>query len=388
MSFVWDMPTRVIFGAGKLNDLANEDLPGNKAMIVISNGKSARENGSLDRLETILKGRNIEYVIFDKVMSNPVEAIMMEGIELGRREKVDFLIGLGGGSVLDSTTVIAAMIPQRSGRVWDYINGGTGGGKTLEEKSLPYVEITTTAGTGSEVDAWGVVSNPDTEEKIGFKGAFPTLSVIDPELMLSVPQDVTRFTGFDALLQALEGYIANTRGECGQMVQLAAIGNIAQFLPVAIENGEDLDARTKLAYANMMSGLSMVFGSCTSEHAIEHALSARHPDLPHGAGLIMICEEYFRYFIENHACDDRFLEMALALGQINIREPMDFLRALKRVKDECGVSDLKMSDYGITFEELPEIAKQARLTMGGLFACDPVELPEEAVLGILEGSYM
>ena len=67
---------------------------------------------------------------------------------------------------------------------------------------------------------------------------------------------------------------------------------------------------------------------------------------------------------------------------------MDFLRALKRVKDECGVSDLKMSDYGITFEELPEIAKQARLTMGGLFACDPVELPEEAVLGILEGSYM
>ena len=80
-------------------------------------------------------------------MSNPVEAIMMEGIELGRREKVDFLIGLGGGSVLDSTTVIAAMIPQRSGRVWDYINGGTGGGKTLEEKSLPYVEITTTAGT-------------------------------------------------------------------------------------------------------------------------------------------------------------------------------------------------------------------------------------------------
>lgn len=388
MSFVWEMPTRVLFGPGKLDDLSKEVLPGKKAMLVISGGKSVKENGSLERLENILKGRGIEYIIFDKIKSNPTEDIMSQGIELGRSEKVDFLIGLGRGSVLDSTTVMSAMIPQKSGRIWDYINGGSGGGKPLEEKSLPYVEITTTAGTGSEVDAWGVVSNTETEEKIGFKGEFPTLSVIDPELMLSVPKDTTRFTGFDALLQALEGYIANTRGECGQMVQLAAIGNIAQFLPVAIENGNDLDARTKLAYANMMSGLSMVFGSCTSEHAIEHAMSAKHPNLPHGAGLIMICEEYFRYFIENHACDDRFLEMALALGQINIREPMDFLRALKRVKSECGVDDLKMSDYGITMEELPEIAKEARLTMGGLFACDPIELPEEAVLEILEGSYM
>ena len=388
MSFIWNMPTRLLFGAGKLDDLANENMPGKKAMIVISNGKSAKENGSLERLESILEIRGIESVLFDKIKSNPSESIMMDGVELARSEGIDFIIGMGGGSVLDSAKAIAAVVPQRSGRIWDFINGGTGGGKALVERALPYIAITTTSGTGSEVDRWAVVTNEKTHEKIGFLGEFPTLAIVDPELTLSVPPLVTAYTGFDALFHSLEGYIANTRGEAGQMVELAAIGNIAQYLPYAIQNPSDIDARTKLAYANTMSGLSMVFGSCTSEHAIEHAMSGHHSDLPHGAGLIMISEDYFRYFVEKHACDDRFLEMALAMGQQGIREPMDFIRALKRLKDECGVSDLKMSDYGITLEELPQIATDARKTMGGLFECDPVKLPDENVIEILEGSFM
>ena len=388
MSFIWNMPTRLLFGAGKLDDLANENMPGKKAMIVISNGKSAKENGSLERLESILEIRGIESVLFDKIKSNPSESIMMDGVELARSEGIDFIIGMGGGSVLDSAKAIAAVVPQRSGRIWDFINGGTGGGKALVERALPYIAITTTSGTGSEVDRWAVVTNEKTHEKIGFLGEFPTLAIVDPELTLSVPPLVTAYTGFDALFHSLEGYNANTRGEAGQMVELAAIGNIAQYLPYAIQNPSDIDARTKLAYANTMSGLSMVFGSCTSEHAIEHAMSGHHSDLPHGAGLIMISEDYFRYFVEKHACDDRFLEMALAMGQQGIREPMDFIRALKRLKDECGVSDLKMSDYGITLEELPQIATDARKTMGGLFECDPVKLPDENVIEILEGSFM
>lgn len=387
MSFIWDVPTRILFGVNKLDDLSKEELRGKKAMIVVSNGNSHIENGGFDKVVNALKERNVDYVVFDKIEANPTSKTIDDGILFARSNECDFLIGIGGGSVLDATTIMAAVIPNEY-LSWDYVQEGSGGKKNLEKDSLPYIAIPTTSGTGSEVDCYGVISNTTTKEKIGFRGSFPYLSIVDPVLTITMPEELTAFTGFDALFHSLEGYIATNRGECGQMVQLAAIGNIAQYLKVAIENGDDIDARTKLSYASMMSGLSMSFGSVTSEHAIEHALSGMYPNLPHGAGLIMISEDYFRYFVENGAVPDRFLEMSLAMGQISIKEPFDFIKALKRVKDECKVSDLKMSDYGIKTEDFSEVVKKARLTNARLFANDPLELTDEAILDILESSYL
>ena len=180
-------------------------------------------------------------------------------------------------------------------------------------------DSTTTAGTGSEVDQWGVVTNPDTNEKIGCGGMdslFPVLAVVDPELMLTVPPKFTAHQGFDALFHSTEGYISSASNLMGDMVQLAAIENIGKYLPRAVENGNDIEAREHMAFANTMSGYSMVVSSCTSEHSMEHAMSAYHQDLPHGAGLIMISKEYYTFFINKHACDDRFIAMALSLIHI------------------------------------------------------------------------
>lgn len=388
MNYVWNLPTKVLFGEGMLNELHNEEMPGKKAMIVISNGKSMKNNGWIDEVIDELEQAGLESVVFDKIGPNPTEPDIMDGVIFARENEVDFIVGLGGGSVLDATTIIAAVVPQKDGgRVWDYVNGGTGGGRPLEEKSLPYIEITTTAGTGSEVDRWGVVTNPETHEKIGFQGDFAFLAIVDARLMLTVPPEYTAYQGFDALFHSIEGYISTARTAPAQMVEIAAIGNIAQYLPIAVKDGDNLDAREKVAFANTMSGYSMELGSCTSEHSLEHALSGNHPDLPHGAGLIMISLAYFKHFIDKHVCDEKFMEMAIALGAKQIKGPYDFLQALERLMRECGVADLKMSDYGISPSEFPRLVKEARETMGGLFEFDPEPLTDEEVEAIYLASY-
>ena len=388
MNYVWNLPTKVLFGEGMLNELHNEEMPGKKAMIVISNGKSMKNNGWIDEVIDELEQAGVESVVFDKIGPNPTEPDIMDGVIFARENEVDFIVGLGGGSVLDATTIIAAVVPQKDGgRVWDYVNGGTGGGRPLEEKSLQYIEITTTAGTGSEVDRWGVVTNPETHEKIGFQGDFAFLAIVDARLMLTVPPEYTAYQGFDALFHSIEGYISTARTAPAQMVEIAAIGNIAQYLPIAVKDGDNLDAREKVAFANTMSGYSMELGSCTSEHSLEHALSGNHPDLPHGAGLIMISLAYFKHFIDKHVCDEKFMEMAIALGAKQIKGPYDFLQALERLMRECGVADLKMSDYGISPSEFPRLVKEARETMGGLFEFDPEPLTDEEVEAIYLASY-
>ena len=387
MSYVWNLPTKVLFGAGKVKELKNEVMPGKKALLVISNGKSVKENGALALVEQELKDAGVDYVLFDQIQSNPLEPTIMDGVICARENHCDFVVGLGGGSVLDATTIISAIAPQKDGRVWDYVHGGTGGGKPLEEPSLPYIEITTSAGTGSEVDSWGVVTNPDTHEKIGFKGDYPKLAIVDPELMLSVPPKFTAYQGFDALFHSVEGYVSKFCNEAAEMLELTAIRNIAEYLPRTVKNGQDLEARTKVAFANTMSGYSMEVCSCVSEHAMEHALSGHHQDLAHGAGLIMISIAYFTQMIEKHACDERFIEMAKVMGKPNATSPMDFIDALKELEDACGVGDLKMSDYGISIEEFPAMAKDAKSTMGGLFFCDRVEITEKDVIDIYQKSY-
>ena len=388
MNYVWNLPTKVLFGEGMLNELHNEEMPGKKAMIVISNGKSMKNNGWIDEVIDELEQAGVESVVFDKIGPNPTEPDIMDGVIFARENEVDFIVGLGGGSVLDATTIIAAVVPQKDGgRVWDYVNGGTGGGRPLEEKSLPYIEITTTAGTGSEVDRWGVVTNPETHEKIGFQGDFAFLAIVDARLMLTVPPEYTAYQGFDALFHSIEGYISTARTAPAQMVEIAAIGNIALYLPIAVKDGDNIDASEKVAFANTMSGYSMELGSCTSEHSLEHALSGNHPDLPHGAGLIMISLAYFKHFIDKHVCDEKFMEMAIALGAKQIKGPYDFLQALERLMRECGVADLKMSDYGISPSEFPRLVKEARETMGGLFEFDPEPLTDEEVEAIYLASY-
>ncbi len=379
MNFDYYIPTKILFGAGKLNQLAEEKLPGKKALIVISSGTSMRKFGYLDRVTGLLKKQGVESVVYDKILPNPIKEHVMEGAAVARDSGCDFVVGLGGGSSIDAAKAIAIMA-LNPGDYWDYIGSGSGKGLPVQNGALPIVAITTTAGTGTEADPWTVVTNGS--EKIGFGDAsctFPVLSVVDPELMTSVPPQLTAFQGFDALFHAAEGYLANIATPMSDLYALESIRLIAEYLPRAVADGSDIEARGSVALANTLSGMVESTSCCISEHAFEHAMSGMHPELPHGAGLIMLSEAYFSGFAG--VCKERYAKMAGAMGG------SDFVAELVRLQEQCGVRELRMSDYGITEDEFEAILANARDTMGFLFELDPAVLSDADLLEILKKAY-
>ena len=388
ISFNFNNPTNIVFGHGTLNTLSEQALPGKKALLLISNGKSTKVNGSLDKVKEQLAKAGVEYAVFDKIMENPVKEVIMEGAAFARANGCDFILALGGGAVLDSSKAIAAMAAN-SGDLWDYVHGGTGKGKPLANKGLPIVTVPTSSGTGSEVNCWGVISNLETKEKIGFGDLclVPVLAVVDPELMKTVPPKYTAYQGFDALFHNTEVMMSKGINVFSEAIALSAIENIAKYLPRAVKDGGDIEAREHVAYGSTVAGITMQLTSTTAQHSMEHAMSAYHHNLPHGAGLVMISVEFARYFIERHACDGQFVKMARAMGMPEAEKPEDFLTALAALQKACGVDNLKMSDYGIEKSECMALAVNARETMGGLFLANPCEMTDADCAGVFEKAY-
>lgn len=388
MSYTMYVPTRILFGNGKLKELHTQAMPGENPLLVISNGKSVKENGSFYTVMQELAHAGMQTTIFDQVQANPLKSTVMDGAAIARKNSCDFVVALGGGSVLDAAKAIALMAVNE-GDYWDYIGTGTGKGKAIQNKPLPIIAIPTTSGTGSEADAACVITNEETNEKTGFgnPALFPVLSIIDPELTKTIPAKFTAYQGFDALFHSTECFISNKANLMGDMYALAAIENAAKYLPRAVANGADMEARERLAFASSVSGAVMTISGCTSEHSLEHAMSAYHGELPHGAGLIMISKAYYQYFIDAHVCDDRFIRMAQAMGMKDAKKPEDFIASLDRLQKECGVAELRMSDYGIMKAELPTMAQNALDTMGRLFLNDRATLDMEGCIKIYEQSY-
>ena len=382
------VPTRTIFGSGSLNSLHEQALPGKKALIVISRGNSVKVHGYLDRTKDELHQAGVATALFDQIEQNPLKSTVMAGGRAAREQGCDFIVALGGGSCIDAGKAIAIMATN-PGDYWDYIVSGTGGGKSLVNPPLPIVAIPTTAGTGSETDASCVITNPETQEKIGQgnPALFPRLAIVDPELMLTVPPAYTAYQGFDALFHSTEAYISTRANLMSDMYAISAIESVGRNLAAAVADGSNLAARERVAWGNTLSGTVMCVGSCTSSHAMEHAMSAYHQDLPHGAGLILISRAYYSFFIRKHACDERFIRMAQALGHTSATRPEDFIEALVSLQQQCGVSELKMSDYGISPAEFTDFARNARSTMGRLFPSDRVPLSEEDVVSIYMEAY-
>lgn len=378
-------PTRILFGLGKVQSLHTLQLPGKRALIVTSNGKSAKVSGALDIVEAELNQAGVEYSIYAGLGANPTVDAIDAGGEAARKCEADFIVALGGGSVIDGSKGVAA-VATNCGSIWDYIGGGTGGKKPLSKEPLPVVAITTTAGTGSEVDPWCVTSNTKTEEKIGFGGRHPVIAIVDANLMKTVPPKFTAYQGFDAMFHSVECYISNKNNLMSDMYCLTAIRNCGKYLVRAVKDGNDMEARNGMAFANTLSGVAMTLAGNTSQHGIEHALSSLHHELAHGAGLCMICRAYFGHFVEVHACDDRFIEMAKALGVENATKASDFVDKLDEMLRACGVGELKLSEYGFKKDDAEAVCKKAR-AISGNFKNDPVPLSDQDVMNIYTKSF-
>lgn len=376
--FVNFIPTRIYFGPGQLEVLGEIELPGKKALIVITSGKSIRVNGTLDRVQNLLKKNGVESAVYDGIQANPTKEQVMAGAFMAKNEKCDFVIGLGGGSPIDSAKSIAVMA-MNPGDYWDYISGGTGKGQPVPNRPLPVVAVTTTAGTGTEADPWTVVTNGDEKIGFGYDATFPVVAIVDPELMLTVPPNLTAYQGFDAFFHAVECYLATVATPISELYSLKSIELLVKSLPAAVKDGKNLAARTDVALANTLSGMAESTSCNTSEHSLAHAIGGMFPHIPHGAALLMVSKAWFEHFAT--LVPERFSAMGKAVGADC------FCETLEQLRRDCGVDDLKMSAFGIKREDIPAINDNAWDTMGGLFELDRVKLTRTGSLKILEKSY-
>ena len=384
-NFQFFMPTKVLFGAGQLGNLHLEQIPGKKALIVTSNGSSTKKYGYLEAVERELDLAGVGHVLFDEVRPNPTNHNVMDGAAKARENGCDFVVALGGGSVMDCAKCIGLMMVNE-GDLWDYAFSQKGGKREFVKPMAPLVAITTSAGTGSEVDMFSVISNDEMEEKTGvFDGSmFPTISVVDSDLMMSVPQKFTAYQGMDAFFHAAESMVNTKEHPMGEMFALKAIELIAENLPKAYADGSDREARSNMALANSLAGYYML---CTSEHTMEHVMGSYHDTLAHGAGLIMISHAYFDFFAERKAAEEPMMKMARAMGVENPKSGKDFIAALDRLIAAVGCADLKMSDHGITREEIKKWPQHIHEVLGGDTTADPLPLSDDDYLSIYEASY-
>lgn len=386
MNHKFYMPVKLHFGRGCLDQLGDLELPGKKALIVITNESWIIDGGHLDRIKRLLAKGGAESEVYNGAVPNPTKTCVQEGAEYCREKGCDMVVAFGGGSSIDTAKSIA-VLATNGGDFWDYVDTGSGKGMPIANQPLPIIAIPTSAGTGSEADPWVVVTKEDTKEKLGFGNPkmFAYAAFIDAEVMSSVPPRLTAFQGFDTLFHAMEGYIAvEVCTPISDVLCLESIRLIGKSLLTAVKDGKNLDAREDVALACTIAGIVESTSDCTGNHSIAQTMAAYH-DIPHGAALLSTSIEYFKQFVEY--APERYAAMAKAFSNGKCDKPEDMVRLLEEAEEACGVANVKLSDYGFKREELKEIADSAYDLQYFMIGHEPKPMTREEVLGVLERSY-
>jgi len=345
MAFNFTTAPRTIIGEGAL-EMAAPYLKefGSKALVVT--GKIITKTGLADKVCKTLSGLGIDSVVFNDLPGEPTDVMIMAGVEVFKAEKCDFIIGLGGGTPIDTAKAIAAMavLP---GKMIEYK------GKELTGDFAPLVLIPTTAGTGSEVTRYFVYTNTETDEKLLYKGdgLLPKIAIIDYTYTISSPRSITLATGMDALCHAVESYTCRKANPVTDMYALDAVKRIFKYLPAACEDGDDKTARENMAIAAYEAGVAINGSPTTIIHGMSRPIGAVF-HVPHGISNAMLAVECLRAVLEG--CYEKFAELGVAAGVCNKDdEPKaaaeKFLDALQSLTKQLKVPTLR--EYGLDMEK-------------------------------------
>ncbi|AEH50956.1 iron-containing alcohol dehydrogenase family protein [Pseudothermotoga thermarum] len=270
------MPTKVFFGLDSVKQNWEIFSSLGKNALIVTGKRSSKENGSLDDLKATLQKANVNFVVFDDVEENPSFRTVRKIVEIYVDGNYDFVIGLGGGSPLDTAKAVAVLLKNKKLKVEDLYD------PSKYTDALPICAIPTTAGTGSEVTQYSVLTD-DNGFKRGFSSdvAFPKVAFIDPKYTLMMNEGLTRSTGLDALCHAVEGYLSRRATPISDVIALQAIELIAQYLPKVLQNPNDFEAREKMCLASCLAGVVIAQTSTTLAHALGYPLST-FKDIRHG----------------------------------------------------------------------------------------------------------
>ena len=301
------IPPVNLIGRGCVKSIGREaaKFQARRALVIASFGAVGEAQAAL--VASILKDSGVETVLFCRVMPNPTVAVVDEGLALYRSSGCDLLVAVGGGSAMDAAKGIG-LLASNGGRIADY-EGEDKAGKALP----PFIAIATTAGTGSEVTQFAVISDEE-HDKLTLVDRYlaPDISVNDPEMMASMPPALTAATGMDALTHAVEAYVSRNAGPVTDAQAWKAIQLVAENLPLAVRDGTDMDARENMCCASFLAGTAFNNAGLGLVHAMSHPLGG-HYNLPHGLCNALLLPVVCR-FNTTFETLGRFSDIAVALG--------------------------------------------------------------------------
>jgi len=354
--FRYELPTAIEFGIGAVNHLADHirRLGGTKALLVSDPG--VQKAGVTERLTKVLDDGRIPCAIYNEIEPEPDIEGVMRGRDFSRAEGCDIVVGLGGGSALDTAKAIGLMMAN-SGHIRDYV-----GINKVPKKGSPVIAIPTTAGTGSELTVWSVLTDKRAKAKLSVGSIFncPDLAVCDPELTVSLPAHITASTGMDALTHALESFVNKATQPISEGMSVQAMKLIARSLRTAVFQGENLQARYDMLMASLIAAMAFNATRLGLAHALAIPLGARF-NIPHGTVNAILLPEVMNYNLKGNL--SKFREVAQIFhmpveGLSPVRAAEQAVIAIRELKQDIGIHQT-LSDYGVTETDLDDIAREA-----------------------------
>ena len=346
------------FGAGSRKVIAEEVAKRGYKKALIVTDKDLIKFGVADQVIAVLKDANIPYEIFDEVKPNPTVKNVKAGIAAFQAAGADFMIAIGGGSSMDTSKAIGIIInnPEFSDVV------SLEGVANTKKKSVPVIALPTTAGTAAEVTINYVITDEENVKKMVCvdPNDIPTLAIIDPELMLSMPRGLTASTGMDALTHAIEGLITLGAWEMSDMFETKAIEMIAKWLPKAVENPSDIEARDGMATAQYIAGMAFSNVGLGLVHGMAHPLGAYY-DIPHGVANALLLPFVMEYNKEAAKAKYRTIAEAMGVDTSSMSDDEAADAAVKAVKDLAIRVRIPqhLSEIGVPESGLPTLAQAA-----------------------------
>jgi alcohol dehydrogenase len=321
-----------------------------------------------------MKSAGVASIIYGDVIPNPTVQVIDVGAELAIKNNCDFVIGLGGGSSMDTAKGIA-VAATHEGSVWPYAMGE----KDITSDTLPIAAISTTSGTGSQCTCFAVISNPDTKQKPGMGSLYvlPQLAIVDPELMLSAPPQLTINTGFDVFCHAVEAYTSTAASDLSDMYAEKALTLVRKYLERAYKNEDDLEARAGMALADTCAGVAICNGCVTLAHAMAHVISGHFCDIPHGDALYSIYSETLKFNSQAMTKKNKFIADSIDSGNDNV------VSAFDNFFSKFEFSNILKAKFNKNPEIVDIIAKDTFTYMRGVAGLNPVAAEEQDARNIL-----
>lgn len=377
--------TNVYFGCGAINkifDIAKDFKSKGLDKVIVMSGKNAyKSTGAWDVVEKAFKETGIEYVNYDKVTPNPDSIAVNEATSIAREFGAKAVIGIGGGSPIDAGKSVAILLkyPDKTANdLYEFTFAPT--------DAVPIVAINLTHGTGTETNRFAVVTLPEKDYKpaIAYDCIYPTYAIDDPALMVKLSPNQTRYVSIDAVNHVVEAATSKVTSPYAVTLAREVIALVAKYLPKAIENPEDLEARYFLAYAALMGGVCFDNGLLHYTHALEHPLSAVKHELSHGLGLAILLPAVVKNIFDVKAETLKYILEPIA-GKIETADEAE--TAVYNWLKSVGVPS-KLRDEGFSESDIPNLVNLAFTTpsLDGLLGIAPTEATKDAVTEIYTNS--